>query len=577
MANAALLAKAALRRLAADRLEPTPENFARAYSQEGGPTPPPSTPAAPEVAVLAWGPLLDRLVRGLNRGGREWTGARRRESVHRLLASSGSADQRLHPRLLSLLGAWDSDVAADDIELAEEAGGERTLAVAVAVAVAAAAAASATASAAATPAAVATPVASTAAPTPQPAPISPPAGPTGDRHWQPLAASLGDSLRAALPEGEARAAALAERLGQLAARIATEGASAALVDAVQAACADARRLFAHRHHLVEALSRLCLELGDSMVDLVEDDSWVRGQCEALRLRLAEGLNARGVRAASELLAQTRQRQAQLRGDRNEARDALKMLVQRLLHEVGDLDANTGRFAHRLGRHAEAIARADTLAGVAAIVRELVEESQAVQAQVHGARERLADDQARAAGLEHRVRELEGEMRRLSDEVTTDALTQVANRRGLSQLFESECARAPDRGAAVLSVALLDIDNFKKLNDALGHLAGDRALQKLAAAVRERLRPDDHLARFGGEEFVVLLPATPAAEARRVLTRLQRSLTESLFLHEGREVFVTFSCGVTAWRPGEPMEVALERADEAMYEAKRTGKNRSCVI
>ena len=123
---------------------------------------------------------------------------------------------------------------------------------------------------------------------------------------------------------------------------------------------------------------------------------------------------------------------------------------------------------------------------------------------------------------------------------------------------------------------LDIDNFKRLNDSLGHAAGDQALVALAQHVRGSLRPGDGVARFGGEEFVVLLPATPVDEAQKVLTRLQRELSAALFMHEGREVFVTFSAGVTGYRPGEALELALERADEALYEAKRTGKNRTCI-
>jgi diguanylate cyclase len=95
-------------------------------------------------------------------------------------------------------------------------------------------------------------------------------------------------------------------------------------------------------------------------------------------------------------------------------------------------------------------------------------------------------------------------------------------------------------------------------------------------VRRSLRPVDVVARFGGEEFVVLLPGTPVEEAQKVLTRLQRELTASLFMHEGKEVFVTFSAGVTPYRLGEKIEPALERADEALYEAKRTGKNRTCL-
>ena len=232
----------------------------------------------------------------------------------------------------------------------------------------------------------------------------------------------------------------------------------------------------------------------------------------------------------------------------------------------------------MGRHAEAIAGAESLESLAGVVRELLDESRAVQNQVGQAQQRIQHEHAKAAQLEQRVRELEGELRRLSDEVSTDALTQVANRRGLAQAFEAEAARCQRAGAGTppLAVGLIDIDNFKKLNDTLGHAAGDQALKALAAAVRERLRPVDHLARFGGEEFVVLLPATPVAEGQQALTRLQRSLSEALFLHDEQEVFVTFSAGVTGWRAGETLEAALERADEALYEAKRTGKNRTCV-
>jgi diguanylate cyclase len=174
-----------------------------------------------------------------------------------------------------------------------------------------------------------------------------------------------------------------------------------------------------------------------------------------------------------------------------------------------------------------------------------------------------------------VRTLESELRRLSDEVSTDVLTEVANRRGLMQAFDVETARLERQGGE-LAIGLLDIDNFKKLNDTLGHSVGDTALKTLAGHVQKQLRAVDIVARFGGEEFVVLLPGVPVDEAQGTLTRLQRTLTASLFMHDGREVFVTFSAGVTRFRPGEALEAALERADEALYEAKRTGKNRTCI-
>ncbi len=531
---AASVAKGALRRLAMAKLEPTPENYARAYAEESGQVAAPSALDGKSLGPV-WALLVEKLVRGVERGSAQWTAARKKDSLQRVLDSSRGDLQRLQQRLQSLVTAWDGDRAAD----AAVANGE--------------------------------------------APIEAAEMPAG-ADWQPLVAGLEATVRAALPAAEPRAAELADRLAALADALAAEGISDARVAEVEEVCQRARRLFAHRHHLVEQLGALCVELGHGLTELAEDDSWARGQTESLQARLAGGINARAVRAASLVLSDARVRQQQVRTERNAARDALKTLIQRLLGELGGLSEHTGRFHDSVGRHADAIARADSLDSLAGVVRMLVEDSRSVQSLVGQAQQRLQHDQQQAGALESRVRELEAELRRLSDEVSTDALTQVANRRGLAQAFDAEVARiAREQGSpaaapatAALAIGLIDIDNFKKLNDTLGHAAGDVALKTLAAAVRARLRPADHLARFGGEEFVVLMPATPAAEAQQALTRLQRSLTEALFLHDEQEVFVTFSGGVTAWRSGEALEVALERADEALYEAKRSGKNRTCL-
>ncbi|MBK1689923.1 GGDEF domain-containing protein [Rubrivivax gelatinosus] len=540
----AQIAKGALRRLAMAKLEPTPEHYARAYAEEAGvPVP---APLDTKAQGQAWAALIEKLVKGVERGGRQWTTARKKESLQRVLDGSRGDLQRLLQRLQALASAWDGDRRFEDPE-APPGSTEDSPPVEM--------------------------------PPTAPAPLDElPAVAAEAEPWRPVVASLEGSLRAGLPPEEPRATEIADRLATLADTIAAEGLSAERVAEVDELCRRARRLFAHRHHLVEQLGTLCRELGRGLVEVAEDDSWARGQCESLEQRLADGVTARSVRAATELLAETRVRQQRVRDERNAARDALKSLIHRMLAEVGALGEHTGRFHESVGRHAEAVASAESLESLAGVVREIVDESRAVQELVGAAQRRMEDEHAKANELETRVRELEGELRRLSDEVSTDALTQVANRRGLAQAFDAERARVDRAGpeAPPLAIGLIDIDNFKKLNDTLGHAAGDLALKSLAAAVRERLRPVDHLARFGGEEFVVLLPATPLAEAQLALTRLQRGLTEALFLHEQREVFVTFSAGVTAWRPGEALEAALERADEALYEAKRSGKNRTCT-
>jgi diguanylate cyclase len=147
-----------------------------------------------------------------------------------------------------------------------------------------------------------------------------------------------------------------------------------------------------------------------------------------------------------------------------------------------------------------------------------------------------------------------------------------NRRGLDEAVDVELKRA-ERNKSAFSVALIDIDNFKKLNDTLGHQAGDRALTHLTQVIKETLRPTDAVGRYGGEEFLILLPSTNLEAAVETIQRLQRDLTKKFFLHNNDKILVTFSAGVALRAEGEDQEDLIGRADKAMYHAKQTGKNR----
>ncbi|MEO8806498.1 MAG: diguanylate cyclase [Burkholderiaceae bacterium] len=593
-ASPAHLAKAALRRLALEKLEPTPENYERAYRSEAGGAAVATllpergqrlverlaqrafdadasggTAAAAEFAqALARGrwevaerslqnspapdasaiaTLIERVVRGIDRGGRNWTQARKKESLQRVLQGSRSDPKRLQQRLAQLVSSWETDVA----DVPAEGQGEPE---------------------AALPPSALDAVAAEAPPADVLA--IPSEGAAGD--WPRALAPLADTLQRALPSTEGVPHELASALAALTLRLRAEGATPALVEELERLCERAVQVLDHRHRFLDQLGGLCQELTASIADLAEDDSWAKGQCDAMRAKIDEGLTARGVRAVSELLRNTRERQSQVRVERAQARDSLKGLINRMLSELDELGSQTGNFHDSVGRYADVIEKADSLEGLAGVVREMVEESRTVQSLVHQTQSRLQEEHAKASGLTRRVNELEEEMQRLSDEVCTDQLTQVANRRGLMQAFETERARV-ERTGAPLAIGLLDIDNFKRLNDSLGHSAGDEALKSLAALVSKTLRPTDLVARYGGEEFVVVLPETPMDEAQAILTRLQRTLTGGLFMHEQKQVFVTFSAGVTAYRPPERIEDALERADRGMYEAKRTGKNRTCLV
>jgi diguanylate cyclase len=510
--NAAQIAKATLQRLARSRQEPTPENYLKAWIESGGIVVGSSARGAADGAEgTGWGGLIDQIVRGLEHGGRHWTRARKKDGVQRVLAGSGADTNRLRERLQQLVASWERDT--DDAPVKAPADAQAVAAV------------------------------------------------TGT-----VEADLVATVRAGLPGDDAQARALDAALA---------------VRAEPAVTAQVRDLFAHRHRLTTELARLVREMTDSLAELAEDGSWAQGQAESLREHLGsidQAPSVRGVRAAGTLLVQARRTQHSLKAERDHAREALRTLVASLVSELDALGGPSGptrRFGDELARYTERLEQAPGREALAALVHDMLASTRTAQAGVADAGARIAAGQARAQSLAARVAELEGELQRVSDEAQTDALTQVANRRGLQAAFERESARAARDGSA-LAIGLIDLDNFKKLNDSLGHAAGDEALKALAAKACATLRPVDHVARFGGEEFVVLLPATGLDAAREALARLQRALSMSLFLHEGREVFVTFSAGVTAWRAGEALDEAIERADGALFEAKRSGKNRTCV-
>jgi len=123
--------------------------------------------------------------------------------------------------------------------------------------------------------------------------------------------------------------------------------------------------------------------------------------------------------------------------------------------------------------------------------------------------------------------------------------------------------------------LLDIDNFKSINDRLGHDAGDEALKHLVQVTREVMRPQDQLARHGGEEFVLVLPDTFLTDGVKAMERLQRELTTRYFLQNKERLLITFSAGVTQLEGDGDSDYAdaIRRADQGMYLAKRSGKNR----
>ncbi len=311
------------------------------------------------------------------------------------------------------------------------------------------------------------------------------------------------------------------------------------------------------------------------IGVLTGDAWLKAQMERTEQLLQEPLDARALREAEKGFREVAYRQATLKGDLDEAKNALKSMVGLLIDRLDALTESTGGYQEKFGSYASQIEAADNITELSAVLGSLLSDTRGAQATMQRSRNELQQAREAARAHEARVHQLEKELVEVGQMVKEDQLTSVLNRRGLEEAFAVEEARAR-RSAMPLAVALLDVDNFKMLNDKLGHLAGDDALKHLAGILRDAVRPSDVVARFGGEEFVLLLPDTDVAAAVAVMTRVQRTLTRRFFLYQNEKILITFSAGVALMQAGESRDAVIARADGAMYQAKQSGKNRVCV-
>ncbi|MDR3415586.1 MAG: diguanylate cyclase [Nevskia sp.] len=194
-------------------------------------------------------------------------------------------------------------------------------------------------------------------------------------------------------------------------------------------------------------------------------------------------------------------------------------------------------------------------------------------------QRLAESQASLArsntDLQRNNEALKTALQRIEEMSVRDELTGVHNRRFLTRRLDAACDRRQQYGRT-MSIALVDVDHFKKINDTYGHNVGDDVLKFLAVEARSRLRPDDLFARYGGEEFVCLLPDTDADTAAAVGERLRKAIAEESPRRTPHGIEVTVSIGIAVYEPGESVKDWLRRSDEALYSAKHQGRNRLVV-
>jgi len=315
------------------------------------------------------------------------------------------------------------------------------------------------------------------------------------------------------------------------------------------------------HLIIENISHLSL-----------DDAWLKGQVDALMAVCEPPLTLRRLDEVEQRLKDVIFKQTEAKSRAVQAQEEMRQMVAAFIERLASMTEATSGFHTQMETSARLIEQAKSIAEIAPVLKDVVGATRNMAHDSQTARDTLQGMKKKVEATEAELIKLHQELDRVSVLARHDSLTGALNRQGLDEAVNREVSKVK-RMDTPLCVAMLDIDNFKKLNDTLGHATGDMALAHLSSVTREVMRPQDTLARYGGEEFVILLPDTPLDKGIEAMTRLQRELTKRFFLAGAEKVLITFSAGVAQLVTGETGAQAIKRADQAMYLAKRAGKNR----
>ena len=322
----------------------------------------------------------------------------------------------------------------------------------------------------------------------------------------------------------------------------------------------------------ELLMRLFQLLLDNIHALLEKGSWLSGQIANVQDLIAGPISQTSLADATRSLKEVIYKQGLLKDTLNEEKITVKNLMLNFVDNLGKIVTSTSSYHETIGAYSEKVGKASGIGDLNAVLNDIMKETRNAQYNALKARDEMNYARQEVQKAEARVQTLESQLVQMSELVREDQLTGSLNRRGLDETLSREISSANRRGTP-LCIALLDLDDFKRLNDTFGHSAGDEVLIHLVKVVKDTLRKLDVIARFGGEEFLIVLPETPPEEAMQTITRVQRELTKRIYMHNREKLLITFSAGIAMMAQGEGQSEMIKRADTALYRAKNAGKNR----
>ena len=511
-------ARATLKRLLELKLQPTPDNYRRVFEglQEGS-----TPPSSPQVESSDWGKTLQRLIEQWERSQQGLSQLQKRQQIDHL-GSLPSADA-LWAELGQLLDRWSalparngSQPASRPIELREadarrDGGDWRALLLQTLK-----------------------------------HGVQPFSDPNG-------AQRLLRALIAAVDDAAAQPSELGAQAREVWLAIDRERSSE---DAV-------------RNGLIELVKLLLGHLGDLV-----PQAWVGVQATAISEQLQQPLEPERIEQAQNAVRDLLVRHSVLRKSEDDAHNTAKALIDLLVRKLGDYAAEGGEYNQRMEARLNQLQSSREWDEIRELVQDVLEDSRSMQKRSGELGVHLAEAQRQAQAAQERIRSLEGELEQASQQLQEDPLTGALNRRGLDAEFSRMQLRAVHQRAP-LTLALLDLDHFKAVNDTHGHDTGDEVLKALVTLARRLIRPSDRVARMGGEEFMLMLPDTPVQQSLVVMQRLLAAFSDQTLVHDagGRRIPLSFSAGVGELCPGEDFAAVYQRVDAALLQAKQAGRKR----
>jgi diguanylate cyclase len=544
------IARETLKALATRRIAPNPENYQTIYNEIAGIRPPAAGQAKEEpaqakpggVSEVNWAELIRELIRQWDLKQSGITASRKKEGLGRVLSNFAKDPAVLFTKLQALVGSWGENPVAQTgvpVEgLEPDEGGQGG-----------------------------------------PAAVMPESVASVEISLADVSGALREMLAQTIQTGVAPRLSQFPDLRDEAILLAQQARDARDSTAIQSVAKKLKQFWIKLElrndsdaQVLDGLVRLLRLLVDNIGELLLDDKWLNGQIAVVQDIISQPLDSRVLYDAERSFKEVIFKQSNLKHSLMEARTTIKNMMATFIDRMSEMSASTGEYHNKIESYAAAISKTEDINQLNQILGDLMKDTRGMQLDMMRSRDELEQAHRQVKEAEEKILQLETELDQVSELVHEDHLTGTLNRRGMEDAFARELSRA-DRLKAPMCVSMLDIDHFKRLNDTFGHDAGDEALIHLVRVTKEALRPTDVIARFGGEEFVIILPETGIDEAVKVMTRVQRHLTKNFFMHDNQRLLITFSAGVALRGMGEGAESMISRADKALYQAKEAGRNR----